>query len=398
MADAFKQVDDLHLVRLTKRYGEHAAVDDLTLTIPAGSFFALLGPSGCGKTTTLRMVAGLEVPSEGMIRIGEQDITHLRPFKRPVNTVFQSYALFPHMDIFENVAFGLRRRGEKNVELRVNEMLDLVELGPMARRRPAQLSGGQQQRVAVARALINRPDVLLLDEPLGALDLKLRRQMQIELKRIQTEVGITFVHVTHDQEEAMTMADTIAVMNQGRIEQLGAPQDIYDTPHTAFAANFLGQSNMLPGEVVGRDGIVTVRAFGQVVRLPQEKVSTDADRIIVGVRPEKLHLHREGTEVPAGRNTLDGVVTDASFVGVSTQYLVATSWGQELIAFEQNMGSATRPAVGERVVVSWEPGHSFGLDGGDDLNAGIEEDLREVGHYTASDAQAGLAPTPAVGG
>jgi spermidine/putrescine transport system ATP-binding protein len=398
MADAFKQVEDLHLVRLTKRYGEHAAVDDLSLTIPSGSFFALLGPSGCGKTTTLRMVAGLEVPTEGMIRIGEQDITHLRPYKRPVNTVFQSYALFPHMDIFENVAFGLRRRREKNVELRVNEMLDLVELGPMARRRPAQLSGGQQQRVAVARALINRPDVLLLDEPLGALDLKLRRQMQIELKRIQTEVGITFVHVTHDQEEAMTMADTIAVMNAGRIEQLGAPQDIYDTPHTAFAANFLGQSNLIPGEVVGRDGTITVRAFGQVVRLPAEKVSTDADRIIVGVRPEKLHLHRVGTEVPGGRNTLAGVVTDASFVGVSTQYLVATPWGQELIAFEQNMGAAARPAVGETVTVSWEPGHSFGLDGGDDLNAGIEEDLREVGHYTASDVEAGLAPTPAVGG
>jgi spermidine/putrescine transport system ATP-binding protein len=398
MADAFKQVEDLHLVRLTKRYGDHAAVDDLSLTIPAGSFFALLGPSGCGKTTTLRMVAGLEVPTEGMIRIGEQDITALRPYKRPVNTVFQSYALFPHMDIFENVAFGLRRRGEKNVEPRVNEMLELVELSSMARRRPTQLSGGQQQRVAVARALINRPDVLLLDEPLGALDLKLRRQMQIELKRIQTEVGITFVHVTHDQEEAMTMADTIAVMNAGRIEQLGAPQEIYDTPRTAFAANFLGQSNLIPGEVVGREGSVAVRAFGQVVHLPPEKLSTESDRVIVGVRPEKLHLHREDAEVPAGRNTLRGVVTDASFVGVSTQYLVATPWGQELIAFEQNMGSAARPAVGERVVVSWEPAHSFGLDGGDDLNAGIEEDLREVGHYTASDAEAGLAPTPAVGG
>ncbi len=249
--EAPKQVEDLHLVRLTKTYGDHNAVDDLSLTIPAGSFFALLGPSGCGKTTTLRMVAGLEMPTAGMIRVGDADITGLRPYKRPVNTVFQSYALFPHMDIFENVAFGLRRRGEKNVDAKVNEMLELVELGPMARRKPAQMSGGQQQRVAVARALINRPDVLLLDEPLGALDLKLRRQMQIELKRIQTEVGITFVHVTHDQEEAMTMADTIAVMNSGRIEQMGAPQDIYDTPHTAFAANFLGQSNLIPGEVVG---------------------------------------------------------------------------------------------------------------------------------------------------
>ena len=393
-AQTLKQVEDLHLVRLTKRFGEQAAVDDLSLTIPAGSFFALLGPSGCGKTTTLRMVAGLEVPTEGMIRIGEQDITALRPYKRPVNTVFQSYALFPHMDIFENVAFGLRRRGEKDVDARVDEMLELVELTGMARRKPAQLSGGQQQRVAVARALINRPDVLLLDEPLGALDLKLRRQMQIELKRIQTEVGITFVHVTHDQEEAMTMADTVAVMNEGRIEQMGAPQAIYDTPRTAFAANFLGQSNLFPGVVVGRGDVVTVRAFGQTVVLPAAKLGTDSDRVIVGVRPEKLYLHRQGAEVPAGRNTLAGVVTDASFVGVSTQYLVATSWGQELIAFEQNMGGADRPAVGEAVTVSWEPGHGFGLDGGEDLNAGIAEELLEVGPYTASDAEAGLAPIP----
>jgi spermidine/putrescine transport system ATP-binding protein len=395
--DTAKQVEDLHLVRLTKRYGDHTAVDDLSLTIPAGSFFALLGPSGCGKTTTLRMVAGLEVPTAGMIRVGEQDITALKPYKRPVNTVFQSYALFPHMDIFENVAFGLRRRGEKNVDAKVNEMLELVELTSMARRKPAQMSGGQQQRVAVARALINRPDVLLLDEPLGALDLKLRRQMQIELKRIQTEVGITFVHVTHDQEEAMTMADTIAVMNSGRIEQLGAPQEIYDTPRTAFAANFLGQSNMLPGTVVGRGDMVTVKAFGQVLTLPKEKVSTDSDRVILGVRPEKLQLHRAGVEAPAGSNTLAGVITDASFVGVSTQYLVATAWGQELIAFEQNMSSSDRPVVGDTVTVSWEPGHTFGLDGGDDLNAGIDEDLLEVGHYSASDVEAGLAPTPTVG-
>ncbi len=387
-----KQVEDLHLVRLTKRYGDAAAVDDLSLTIPAGSFFALLGPSGCGKTTTLRMVAGLEVPTAGMIRIGETDITGLRPYKRPVNTVFQSYALFPHMDIFENVAFGLRRRGEKNVEPKVMEMLELVELSSMARRKPGQMSGGQQQRVAVARALINKPDVLLLDEPLGALDLKLRRQMQIELKRIQTEVGITFVHVTHDQEEAMTMADTIAVMNHGRIEQLGAPQAIYDTPRTAFAANFLGQSNLVPGEVVGRGDVVTISAFGQHFTLPAVNVASDSDKIIVGVRPEKLSLHRAGEEVPAGRNTLSGVVTDASFVGVSTQYLVATGWGQELIAFEQNSTSADRPRVGSTITVSWHPEHSFGLDGSDDLNAGIDGDVREVGFYSAADAVAGTAP------
>ncbi len=207
---------DLRLEGVTKTFGSFVAVDDLDLTIPSGSFFALLGPSGCGKTTTLRMVAGLEEPTSGKILIGGDDVTLSKPYKRPVNTVFQSYALFPHLDIFENVAFGLRRRGSKQVKAEVEAALELVELGAMARRKPAQLSGGQQQRVALARAIVNRPAVLLLDEPLGALDLKLRRQMQIELKRIQTEVGLTFVHVTHDQEEAMTMADTIAVMNQGQ--------------------------------------------------------------------------------------------------------------------------------------------------------------------------------------
>jgi spermidine/putrescine transport system ATP-binding protein len=229
---------DLHLVDITKRFGTFVAVDDLTLTIPSGSFFALLGPSGCGKTTTLRMVAGLEEPSAGRVVIGQNEVTHNKPYKRPVNTVFQSYALFPHLDIFENVAFGLRRTGHKDVRAEVEAMLDLVELTSFARRKPTQLSGGQQQRVAVARALINKPEVLLLDEPLGALDLKLRRQMQIELKRIQTDVGITFVHVTHDQEEAMTMADTIAVMNAGHVEPLGAPIDLYENPDTTFVANF----------------------------------------------------------------------------------------------------------------------------------------------------------------
>ena len=221
--------DDVHLVDLHRRFGTTVAVEQLNLEIPAGSFFALLGPSGCGKTTTLRMIAGLELPTSGVVRIGGQDVTHLKPYRRPVNTVFQSYALFPHLDVFENVAFGLRRKGVKGgkVEARVMGMLDLVQLAGYAKRRPHQLSGGQQQRVALARALVNHPKVLLLDEPLGALDLKLRRQMQIELKRIQTEVGITFVHVTHDQEEAMTMADTIAVMHDGRLEQLGSPVELY---------------------------------------------------------------------------------------------------------------------------------------------------------------------------
>src|SRR6478736_8901287 len=237
--------EDLRLVNVTKDFGAFKAVDDLTLTVPTGSFFALLGPSGCGKTTTLRMVAGLEEPTVGSVFIGDRDITHLRPYKRPVNTVFQSYALFPHLTIHENVAFGLKRRGIKGVKGQVDEMLDLVELTELAQRKPSQLSGGQQQRVALARALINQPGVLLLDEPLGALDLKLRRQMQIELKRIQTEVETTFVHVTHDQEEAMTMADQIAVMNKGVIEQMGAPEELYEHPQTTFVANFLGQSNLV---------------------------------------------------------------------------------------------------------------------------------------------------------
>lgn len=245
---------DVRLTGISKTYGSFAAVQPLDLTVPQGSFFALLGASGCGKTTTLRMIAGLEEPSSGTVHLGDQDVTALPPYKRPVNTVFQSYALFPHLDIFENVAFGLRRRGIKSVKKQVEDMLELVQLGEQARKKPHQLSGGQQQRVAVARALINTPKVLLLDEPLGALDLKLRRQMQLELKRIQTEVGITFVHVTHDQEEAMTMADTVAVMNAGRVEQLGSPTDLYENPNTTFVANFLGTSNLIEAEVDTKSG------------------------------------------------------------------------------------------------------------------------------------------------
>jgi spermidine/putrescine transport system ATP-binding protein len=260
---------DVRLSGISKTYGSFTAVHPLDLTVPQGSFFALLGASGCGKTTTLRMIAGLEDPTAGTVFLGDKDVTGLPPYKRPVNTVFQSYALFPHLDIYENVAFGLRRRGIKSVKKQVGDMLDLVELGDFAKRKPHQLSGGQQQRVAVARALINHPKVLLLDEPLGALDLKLRRQMQLELKRIQTEVGITFIHVTHDQEEAMTMADSIAVMNGGHIEQLGSPDDLYERPATPFVARFLGVSNLLQGEADG-DGNVRLKD-GTIVRAPASK-------------------------------------------------------------------------------------------------------------------------------
>ena len=248
---------DVRLENVVKRFDDAVAVDGISVEIPRGSFFALLGPSGCGKTTTLRMIGGFEEPTEGHIFLGDQDVVGLPPYKRDVNTVFQSYALFPHMSIEDNVGFGLERKGVAKGELkgRVAEMLELVGLSGFAKRKPRQLSGGQQQRVALARALVNHPRVLLLDEPLGALDLKLRKQMQLELKRIQSEVGITFVHVTHDQEEAMTMADTIAVMNGGRIEQLGPPTELYERPATAFVAGFLGASNLLPGTVEGADAI-----------------------------------------------------------------------------------------------------------------------------------------------
>lgn len=376
--DQDRNVEDLHLSNLTKMYGDVAAVDDLTLTIPAGSFFALLGASGCGKTTTLRMVAGLDDPTSGRISIGEKDITSLRAFQRPVNTVFQSYALFPHLDIFENVAFGLRRRKIKNVEPAVNAMLELVELAPMARRKPTQLSGGQQQRVAVARALINKPDVLLLDEPLGALDLKLRRQMQIELKRIQIEVGTTFVHVTHDQEEAMTMADTIAVMNAGRIEQLGDPASIYELPRTVFVANFLGQSNLFAGTRISTDAnMIEVLANEIKFLVPTQRNSASGDEVIVGIRPEKMTVldipDRE--KIPTGNNTLEGTVVDVSYAGVSTQYLITMPWGQNITVFEQNVIVGDRSSVGDRVLVHWSPEHTFGLAGGETLLASTAQAL-----------------------
>ncbi|MCW2857625.1 MAG: spermidine/putrescine transporter ATP-binding protein [Marmoricola sp.] len=366
----------LHLSQLTKEFANFTAVKSLDLDVPHGSFFALLGPSGCGKTTTLRMVAGLETPTSGTIRIGDTDITYAKPYQRPVNTVFQSYALFPHLDIYENVAFGLRRRRSSEVHRQVNDMLALVELTSQARKKPAQLSGGQQQRVALARALINRPDVLLLDEPLGALDLKLRRAMQLELKRIQTEVGLTFIHVTHDQEEAMTMADTIAVMNAGVIEQMGAPNDLYENPKTTFVANFLGQSNLIAGKVLGPDGdFAKVNMHGVTVSIPTSRAHASGSDGWIGIRPEKVLIAGVGEEIDAPGNHLDGgIVTDVSFVGVSTQYMVRMPWGQELQVFEQNTGRRRLFAKGETVDLSWRPEYAFLLDASQDVNAGIEED------------------------
>ncbi|TNM49565.1 ABC transporter ATP-binding protein [Nocardioides albidus] len=366
----------LRLTALTKEFATFTAVRSLDLEVPAGSFFALLGPSGCGKTTTLRMVAGLEVPTSGSIHLGDDEITYEKPYRRPVNTVFQNYALFPHLDIHENVAFGLRRRKVKDVDRQVKEMLALVELESQAKKKPPQMSGGQQQRVALARALINRPEVLLLDEPLGALDLKLRRAMQIELKRIQTEVGLTFVHVTHDQEEAMTMADTIAVMNGGVIEQMGSPAELYENPRTTFVANFLGQSNLIAGSVASAEGdVVRVDMHGNQVSIPAERAHARSGEGWVGIRPEKVLLAPAGEPIDApGNHLTGGIVTDVSFVGVSTQYLVQMPWGQELMAFEQNTGRRAVLAKGTKVDVSWRPEFSFLLPASQDVNAGVLEE------------------------
>jgi spermidine/putrescine transport system ATP-binding protein len=375
MSDAISSArGDLRLTSITKSFGDFTAVDDLSLTIKAGSFFALLGPSGCGKTTTLRMIAGLEEPTQGTISLGETDITNSRPYERPINTVFQNYALFPHLSIFENVAFGLRRRGIKDVKEAVDKVLKLVELPHLAERKPAQLSGGQQQRIALARAIVNRPALLLLDEPLGALDLKLRRQMQIELKWIQTEVGITFVHVTHDQEEAMTMADTIAVMNEGKIEQMGSPVDLYDSPETAFVANFLGQSNLIRGIVDSQSGDeLVVSLHGQKVGLKKARNHSDSSSVLVGIRPEKISIRPEITQ-STGSVLQGGVVSDVSYMGVSTQYVVEMPWKQDITVFEQNDGGVPTIEVGDKVTLSWEPHFTFGLDGTEDAQAGARID------------------------
>jgi spermidine/putrescine transport system ATP-binding protein len=378
---------DVRLDRVTKDFHEVVAVDDLSLEIRRGEFFSLLGPSGCGKTTTLRMIGGFEEATAGTIYLGDVDVTDLPPFKRDVNTVFQNYALFPHLSVFENVAFGLRRRkvGGPELSRRVGEMLELVELPGYEKRKPQQLSGGQQQRVALARALINHPRVLLLDEPLGALDLKLRKQMQIELKRIQTEVGITFIYVTHDQEEAMTMSDRIAVMRHGRIEQLGTPEELYERPTTAFVAGFLGVSNLLDGSVVGRDDAwASVRlADGSTIRAPAAGMN-GADAVRVGVRPEKLRVvPADASQATSGAevNALGGTVLDASYIGVSTQYLIETADGHRLVVYAQNLetsGAKEALADGQQVRVSWKPQHTFVIEASEHVHEAHSQEESET--------------------
>jgi spermidine/putrescine transport system ATP-binding protein len=356
---------EVRLVQVVKKFGDVPAVDHIDLEVQDGEFFSLLGPSGCGKTTTLRMIGGFEQPTSGLIELHGEDVTWLPPYKRNVNTVFQNYALFPHLTIFENVAFGLRRKGVKDSEVksRVTEMLKLVELPGFEKRKPNEISGGQAQRVALARALINRPAVLLLDEPLGALDLKLRKQMQVELKRIQREVGITFIYVTHDQEEAMTMSDRIAVMNHGRYEQLGEPEALYERPRTRFVAGFLGVSNLLPGTVAERgDPYTRVTLGGDItVQVPQGAVDGTAT-VEVGVRPEKIRMHGLKEFVLPTHNRMLGKVRDAAYLGVSTQYIVETGAGTPITVYEQNLERATRSelwAPGEDVVLTWSPDHTF---------------------------------------
>jgi len=349
-------VADIRLVELTKRFDDVVAVDNLSLDIEHGKFFALLGPSGCGKTTTLRMIGGFEEPTSGRIELGGSDVGKLPPYRRDVNTVFQSYALFPHLTIFENVAFGLRRKKLRGSELneRVREALELVGLGHVERRKPRQLSGGQQQRVALARALVNRPRVLLLDEPLGALDLKLRKEMQLELKRIQHEVGITFVHVTHDQEEAMTMADQIVIMDGGHIEQQGTPSELYESPRTAFVAAFLGVSNLLYGATVAEDRVRL--EDGTEVTVPREALAGRTGKVQIGIRPEKLRV------VGDGGNVLSGVVTESAYIGVSTQYVVDTPAGPVTVYVQNDRPGANGVHPGDRLTLRWSPDCTFVVD------------------------------------
>ena len=339
------------------------AVRTMDLRIVEGEFFSLLGPSGCGKTTTMRMVAGFEEPTTGRVWLNGKDVTADPPNKRDVNMVFQSYALFPHMNVFENVAFGLRRRQVPKHEIttQVGEILEIVDLSGRENRRPRELSGGQQQRVALARALVNHPRALLLDEPLGALDLKLRQAMQVELKRIQREVGITFVYVTHDQGEALTMSDRIAVMNDGLVEQLASPREIYEHPASRFVAGFIGTSNLLTGTVssVSRGlAVITVSDDERIVVPVRERQVARGEQLELTVRPEKIELN--GDRPGAGDCALRGTVTEVVYLGTSTNFAVRTTTGADVVVFQQNSASAGEIASrGDSIWLSWQSQHSY---------------------------------------
>jgi len=350
----------VELVNVTKMFGEFTAVADMVLEIRDGEFFSLLGPSGCGKTTTLRMIAGFTQPTLGEIYIHSQPVAGIPPFKRPVNTVFQNYALFPHMTVFQNVAFGLEMKKVKkqDVERRVNDVLALVQLPRFRERQPKQLSGGQQQRVALARALVNQPEVLLLDEPLGALDLKLRKAMQLELKQIQAEVGITFVYVTHDQEEALTMSDRIAVMDAGVVQQVGSPRAIYEHPHNRFVADFIGETNFIEGKVLELGEIPTIDLGDLPVQGTADgRVLTVGQNITLAIRPEKISLYTPGDETVSknGGGMVDGRVREAIYIGTDTRYRVLLANDASIFVRIQNFGSRydTTFDIGSKVRVQW---------------------------------------------
>ncbi|MEI8056959.1 MAG: ABC transporter ATP-binding protein [Actinomycetes bacterium] len=357
VADA-AAIDDqpaIRLINLTKKFGEVTVVDHLNLDIRRGEFFSLLGPSGCGKTTTLRMIAGFSDATEGTIVLGGEDVTSVQPHKRNVNTVFQSYALFEHLDVEGNVGFGLRRKGldKSEIKRRVNEMLELVDLAGRASAKPRELSGGQKQRVALARALVNRPEVLLLDEPLAALDLKLRHRMQVELKEIQREVGITFVFVTHDQDEALTMSDRIAIMNNGLIEQSGTPEDVYERPRTKFAAGFIGTSNLMTG--MHSEAVLTLES-GLSIPLPGHPELTQGAAVSIAIRPEKIWM----AEFDPGMVRIPGTVSATVYHGATTQYLVDVAPGVRLTVLEQNLARSRhddRWTDGDTVELGWKPEH-----------------------------------------
>jgi spermidine/putrescine transport system ATP-binding protein len=367
LPDSDEQVE-VGLYGVTKRFGDMVAVDDVTIEVARGEFFSMLGPSGCGKTTSLRMIAGFEEPNVGRVVLTGRDIVGVPPFKRNVNTVFQSYALFPHLTVADNVAFGLRRKkiAKSEIKSRVERYLDLVQLHGYDDRRPSQLSGGQQQRVALARALINEPAVLLLDEPLGALDLKLRKQMQLELMRIQREVGVTFIYVTHDQEEALVMSDRVAVMSQGRVEQIGFPEDIYERPATRFVAGFIGTSNIVVAEVTGRTGDFLEVASAPGDRLlvpPPDRAVGIGETLAFTVRPEKLLVVAENEPVPDRLCTIAGTVVDVVYQGVSTQLVVRTDAGTTLVVFRQNSERVSDAGVpGTRARLRWDPEFNVVLD------------------------------------
>jgi spermidine/putrescine transport system ATP-binding protein len=347
----------VQLKRVSKHFGPVVAVNDVSLSIRDGEFFSLLGPSGCGKTTTLRLIAGFELPTAGEIYIGESLQGETPPYRRPVNTVFQNYALFPHMTIFKNVAFGLEMRKvpEDEIQEQVLEALEMVQLPGMENRKPQQLSGGQQQRVALARALVNHPKVLLLDEPLGALDLKLRKAMQLELKALQHRVGITFVYVTHDQEEALTMSDRIAVMSEGRVLQIGAPEEIYERPIGRFVADFIGETNFLAGQVkAGRTREVVVQVDGVLpVHVTRERAVGMNEDVTVAIRPEKISLHAE----PPTPQAVPGVVREVVYTGTDTRYLVQITESTVVAVRQQNTGTGAKAGfpVGTQVYLHWQP-------------------------------------------